>query len=92
MDTHPLDDVQYALSDFETFVAADGIRSIRMRDKRTLPEEAQAAINATLEGDWLVEAIHAGVCEDSLEECRSEGRGHCVRGAAAVREAGIRRA
>lgn len=49
---------------------------------------AQGVINAALEGDWLVEAIHAGVCEDDLEECRSEGRGHCVRGAAAVREAG----
>ena len=53
---------------------------------------AQGVINAALAGDWLVEAIHRDVCEDDPEECRSWGRGACVRGAAAVREAGIRRA
>lgn len=88
VENQPLDDVQRAISEWETFIAEDGVRSIRKRDPRTNPEVAQAAINAALEGDWLVEAIHAGVCEDDLEECRSEGRGHCVRGAASVREAG----
>lgn len=88
VENQPLDDVQRAISEWETFIAEDGVRSIRKRDRRTNPEVAQAAINAALEGDWLVEAIHAGVCEDDLEECRSEGRGHCVRAAASVREAG----
>jgi hypothetical protein len=41
-----LDKVQRAISDFETFRAADGILSIRQRAKRTLPATAQDALDA----------------------------------------------
>jgi hypothetical protein len=41
-----LDKVQRAISDFETFRAADGVLSIRQRDKRTLPATAQEVLDA----------------------------------------------
>jgi hypothetical protein len=46
MSREALDEVQYVISDFEVFTAGDGIPSIRQRAPRSLPEVAQAVLDA----------------------------------------------
>lgn len=43
--------------------------------------------NETDVQDAIVGAIHAEICESSLEECRDDAGGDCFKAAAAVRKA-----
>ena len=59
--TEIIDAVQREASDFETFIAEDGIRSIRFRASRTLPQEAEDIVRAV----WPL--IEAAVLDDAAD-------------------------
>jgi hypothetical protein len=73
-----LDKVQRAISDFETFRAADGILSIRQRAKRTLPATAQEVLDALGYDDLVKERDGAVALADYWREVAHAEHGDLV--------------
>jgi hypothetical protein len=76
MSDSALDKVQYEISDFEVFTAADGIPSIRPRAPRPLPDVAQAVLDVLGYDDLVdeVENLRTTVEQDLIYQRDLEAR------------------